>query len=246
MKRLIPVLTFRNRGLVKTTRFKNPQYIGDPINAVRIFNDKEVDELIVVDIAATRFGSEPDLSLVSEIAGEAFMPVCYGGGIKTLQQIEQILRIGVEKILINFSAFGSGGLVASAAKEFGSSTIVGGIDFKYTWFKQTKVAIKSGTVRTKISPKDYAKRLEELGCGELFINSIDRDGTYSGYDYQLLGDIASSVKIPVIGCGGAGGLEHVRELFMQTNVSAAAAGSMFVYYGPSRGVLINYPRLEVI
>jgi len=244
VKRLIPCLTVKNRGLVKTTRFKNPRYIGDPINAVRIFNDKEVDELILVDIAATRLGADPDLSLASEIAGEAFMPVCYGGGIKSLQQIESILRVGVEKVLINSAAATDSGLIKSAAKEFGSSTIVGGFDVKHSWFKQIKVAIRSGTVKTRYLALDYARRLEDLGCGELFVNSIDRDGTYSGYDCQLLGDVASAVKIPVIGCGGAGGLDHVRELFTHTNVGAAAAGSMFVYYGPGRGVLINYPRLD--
>jgi cyclase len=239
--RVIPCLLLKHGGLVKTVRFKSPRYIGDPINAVRIFNEKEVDELVFLDTTATLENREPDYELLSEIAKECFMPFSYGGGIRGIDTIHRLLRIGVEKVVLNSIAAEQPSVVRDAAKRFGSSTIIGAFDLKKGFWGGYRRCIRGGRSCVKVSPIEYAQELEALGVGEIFVNSIDRDGLMSGYDLETLGQISSRVGVPVIACGGAGGLEDIAKLLRTTKVSAAAAGSMFVYQGDLKGILINYP-----
>jgi cyclase len=238
--RVIPVLLLKDNGLYKSLNFKNLKYVGDPINAIKIFNDKAVDELIFLDITATNNNTEPNYSMLRSIASECFMPLCYGGGIKSLKQIEKILSLGVEKVCLNSSAFLNPELVKEAAKTFGSSTIVVSIDFKKTIFFGNKVYIKNGTKSTGIDPVRFACEMESLGAGEILINSIDRDGTMLGYDMEQIKLVANSVQIPVIACGGAGSIDHITEVIKKANASAAAAGSFFVFQGRHKAVLITY------
>lgn len=242
--RIIPALLISSGGLVKTTKFSKPKYIGDPINAIKIFNDKEVDELILLDIDSTRLSKKPNFKLIEEIAGECFMPLSYGGGVNTLEDIKTILSIGVEKVIINTAAVADPSFVHSAVKTFGSSTIVISIDYKINFFKKPSIYTKNGSFRQKIEPLLFAKKMEELGVGEIMFNSIERDGTMSGFDTNFIKTAVNSLKIPVIACGGAGSLKHLRELIKETTVSAIAAGSLFVYYGPNKGILINYPSYK--
>jgi len=231
---------------VKTVRFAKPKYVGDPINAVRIFNEKEVDELIVIDINATKDKRTPDTFILEEIVSEAFMPIAYGGGITNLSQITSILKCGVEKVVINYEAYRNIEFIKSAVKEFGSSTIVGGVDVKINMWRKEMVCLKNGNLKTNKEAKLWALELQAAGVGEVFINSIDFDGTYNGYSIKLLREISDSLDIPIIACGGAGSLDDIKELFNKTNVQAAAAGSIFVYHGPHKAVLISYPsRIEI-
>jgi cyclase len=238
--RVIPVLLLKDNGLYKSLKFKDLKYVGDPINAIKIFNEKAVDELIFLDITATNNNAEPNYSMLSNIASECFMPLCYGGGIKSLSQIEKILACGVEKVCLNTSAFLDPELVKEASKKFGSSTIVVSIDVKKTIFSGNKVYIKSGTKSTGMDPVRFAREMESLGAGEILINSIDRDGTMLGYDMELIKLVSNSVQIPVIACGGAGSVENIADVFKMANASAAAAGSFFVFQGRHRAVLITY------
>lgn len=242
--RVIPVLLLQNFGLYKSVKFKDHKYVGDPINAIKIFNEKEVDELVFLDIEATNKNQIPDLQMLADIASECFMPLCYGGGIKTIQEIEKILYTGVEKVSINSSAFENPSLISEAAKEFGSSTIVVSMDVKRTLLSGNKVFTKSGKFNTKRDPVDYAIEMEDLGAGELLINSIDADGTMTGYDINLVSKITGSVGVPVIACGGAGSINDMQEVVHQANASAVAAGSFFVFQGKHRAVLITYPTKE--
>lgn len=243
IKRIIPCLLISDGGLVKTVKFKNPKYVGDPINAVKIFNDKEVDELVVLDIYATKEKRTPDLQMIEDIVSEAFMPIAYGGGISSTDQIRDILKVGVEKVVLNKSAHTKPMFVKEAVKIFGSSTIVGGIDYKSTLFSKERVFTQNGKIKNNASVKEAAKYLETLGVGELFLNSIDRDGAYTGYDINLLQAISNELSIPIIASGGAGSLEDIGDLFSETNVNAAAAGSIFVFKGTHKAVLISYPSL---
>jgi len=246
IKRVIPCLLLRNNGLVKTVRFKDSAYIGDPINAVRIFNEKEVDELIFLDIDATRDKKEPSFSLISKIAGECFMPFAYGGGVGTIQQIEEIIKSGAEKIIINTQAFRKKDFIREAVARFGSSTIVVSIDVKKKIFEGYTVCINGGRQSIGKNPVEYAKEMEELGAGEIFINSIDRDGTMEGYDLELIKSVSKAVSIPVIACGGAGSLNDFRLAVREGGASAVAAGSFFVFQGKRRAVLITYPSYNEI
>ena len=239
--RVIPVLLLQNFGLYKSIKFKDHKYIGDPINAIRIFNEKEVDELVFLDIQASIKKQPPNYQMLADIASECFMPLCYGGGIKTIKDIEKILYTGVEKVSINSSAFENPGLISEAAKEFGSSTIVVSIDVKRTLLSGYKVFTKSGKFNTKKDPVVYAKEMEDLGAGELLINAIDTDGTMAGYDINLVSKITESVGVPVIACGGAGSINDMYDVVHQANASAVAAGSFFVFQGKHRAVLITYP-----
>jgi cyclase len=239
--RAIPCLLLKDNGLVKTVRFKDPTYIGDPINAVKIYNEKEVDELIFLDINATVEGREPNFDLVQRIASECFMPFAYGGGVKNLESIRKLLRLGVEKVILNSVTAENPELLRRATETFGSSTIIAAIDIKKTLWGKYKRFIRSGKTSVSGDIVECAQKLESLGAGELFVNSIDHDGVMQGYDVEIVQKIAHSVNIPVIACGGAGSLEHMRELIEKTSVSAAAAGSIFVYHGKLKGVLINYP-----
>ena len=241
--RVIPSLLFQGRGLVKTVKFKDPVYIGDPINAVRIFNEKECHELVVLDITATIQKRPPDFKFVQEIAEECFMPFAYGGGIRSLEDIKTLVHLGVEKVIINSYAFENPDFISEAARTFGSSTIVVSIDVKKNFFGKYEVFVWGGRKNTSKNPKDYALEMERRGAGEIFLNSIDRDGVMKGYDLSLIRSVSSAVNIPVIACGGAGKIE---DLGMAVNggASAVSAGSLFVFWGRQKGILINFPSDE--
>ncbi len=241
LKRIIPCLLLRDSGLVKTIKFKDSTYIGDPINAVKIFNEKEVDELVFLDIDATKDKKEPPYELIQDIATECFMPFCYGGGVKTIEQIRRLIASGTEKVAINSEAFYNPHFISEAANVFGSSTIVVSIDYKKNLFGKTSVYVSGGKKNTKKDPVAYAVEMEKLGAGELFVNSIERDGTMNGYDLEMIRKITDAVSIPVIACGGAGQLSDFRDAFQEGKASAASAGSLFVFQGKKRGVLISYP-----
>lgn len=238
--RVIPTLLLKNDGLVKTVRFKDPKYVGDPINAVKIFNDKEVDELIFLDITATAERRKPNLALLKEIASECFMPLTYGGGIRTMEEIKDILKVGIEKVCLNAIAIEDPEMVKNAVKRYGSSTICVAMDVGKNLFGKPQVYIRNGSKKTGMDPLDFARKMDESGVGELLINSIDRDGTMNGYDIELIKKITSSVSMPVIACGGAGKFSHLKQAIQEGRASAVAAGSMFVFHGSLRSVLISY------
>jgi len=240
--RVIPVLLLRNSGLVKGKQFKNHKYVGDPINAVKIFNEKEVDELVFLDISATSNKREPNFDLIADIASEAFMPFGYGGGITSVKQIEKLFSLGVEKAIINSIAFHNPQLIRDASQLAGSQSIVVSIDVKKTLLGGYEVFVENGQVRTKQSPIDYAKKMQDLGAGELVVCTIDREGTAKGYDLKLLEMISDAVDIPVVSLGGAGKLQDFSDAVNQTSVSAVAAGDMFVFHGKHKAVLITYPN----
>lgn len=246
LKRIIPCLLLRDNGLVKTIKFKKSTYIGDPINAVKIFNEKEVDELVFLDIDATRNKKEPPYEAIQDIATECFMPFCYGGGVKNVDQIRKLLASGAEKVAINTAAFTNPEFIREAVAIFGSSTIVVSIDYKKNAFGKQMVYVNGGRTNTKKDPVSHAREMEKLGAGELLVNSIERDGTMIGYDIETLHKISEAVNIPIIACGGAGELNDFKEVFSESGVSAAAAGSLFVFQGRKRGVLISYPLPEEI
>lgn len=242
--RVIPILLLKNSGLVKTRRFKDPKYIGDPINAVRIFNDKEVDEMVFLDISATPQGRTPNFELIKDIASEAFMPFAYGGGITKLNEIEKLINIGVEKVVLNTITSVDPELVSKASMIFGNQSIVVSIDVKKTLFNGKKSFTHCGQTKNAKNFVDFAMEMEQLGAGELIINSIDNDGMMQGYDLQLIKNIAEVVKIPVVAAGGAGNLSHFKQAIVEGKASAVAAGSMFVFNGPHRAVLISYPNYK--
>lgn len=242
LPRVIPCLLLRERGLVKTRQFKSDVYIGDPVNAVRIFNDKEVDELILLDIDATREGRPPDWEVISEIAGECFMPVAYGGGITSLAQVQQVIRCGIEKVVINSASYRSLEVIAEASAIFGSQAIVAAVDARKPVFGAHKVYSCSGTREEPVRLQDHVKALVEAGAGEIFINSIDRDGMMNGYDIELIRKVCDATRTPVIASGGAGKISHLIEAVEQGGASAVAAGSIFVFHGKHNAVLINYPK----
>lgn len=241
LKRVIPCLLLRNNGLVKTVKFRQATYLGDPINTIRIFNEKEVDELVFLDIDATKEGKEPPYKLIEKISSECFMPFGYGGGINSLQQIERIIKSGAEKVIINSSGFLKKGFIHEAAVNFGSSTIVVSADVKKDFLRGYNIYITGGTKSTGKNPVEYAKIAEGEGAGEILLQSIDRDGTMEGYDLALIKQVTESVSIPVIACGGAGKLEDFRQAVLEGGASAVAAGSFFVFHGRRRAVLITYP-----
>ncbi len=243
--RVIPCLLLQDGGLVKTVRFGKPRYVGDPINAVRIFNDKFVDELIFLDIMASRTGAEPDYDLIARIAGECFMPLCYGGGIRTLQQARRLIACGVEKIAVNSSAIDRPQLLTELSQELGASSVVAAIDVKRDWLGRERVYHPGRRRVSGLDPAQHARACVAAGAGEVFINNVDRDGRYSGLDTDLIGRIAAAVSVPVIASGGAASLGDLRSA-VDAGASAAAAGSIFVFYGPHRAVLINYPDYAAI
>jgi len=241
--RIIPVLTLKGKGLVKTIKFdkRRARYLGDPINAVHIFNDLEADELIFLDITATIEGRCISSELVKSIGEEAYMPFAVGGGITNINQIHQLISAGAEKVIINTSCVKSPELISEASRQFGNQSIVAAIDFKKAIFGKLRIYINDGSTQVNTDIEQHIRILEESGAGELFINSIDRDGMMSGYDLELVKYISDLVKIPVIACGGAGDLSDLAKVTRQAKASAAAAGSMFVYHGSRNAVLINYP-----
>ncbi len=241
--RVIPVLLLRGQGLVKTIKFKNPTYVGDPINAVRIFNDKEVDELVFLDITATIENRLPQFNLIQDIATECFMPFGYGGGVHDINTAQKLLKMGSEKVVINSAALDLK-LIEEAAQIFGSQSVVVSIDARRERRGRYQAFTHSGTKKTKKTPEEFAKEVEAAGAGEIVLNSIDRDGTMGGYDLELLQRVTQIVQIPVVAVGGAGNLKHFQEAVELGGASAVAAGSMFVFHGPHRAVLINYPTQE--
>lgn len=246
--RVIPCLLLHNGGLVKTTKFGDAKYVGDPINAVRIFNDKEVDELVFLDISATPANRGPNFELLNDISSEAFMPFGYGGGITSTGQIQQLFAMGVEKVILNTSAAENPELISEAASMVGSSSVVASIDVCGNWRGQYIVCTKGGRNRTRLDLFEYSLELERRGAGELLLNCIDRDGTMQGYDLELIEKVTSGLSIPVVAVGGGGRLEHFRQA-VDHGASAVAAGSMFVFHGRHRAVLITYPaydELEVL
>lgn len=239
--RVIPVLLLQGHSLYKTTRFEKPTYVGDPINAVKIFNDKGVDELAILDIAATREGREPDLGYLREFAEECFVPLCYGGGISSVAQAEAVLKVGVEKIAINTASLERGGLIREVAASCGSQSLVASIDMRRGLLGGVRVA--RGGRATALDPVAWARDVVALGAGEILLNSVDRDGTGKGYDLDAVRAVAGAVEVPVIACGGAGVLEDFRKA-VEAGAAAVAAGQMFVFHGRHRAVLINYPTAQ--
>lgn len=244
--RIIPILLLKGNILVKSKVFKDYRYIGDPINAVRIFNDLKADELVFLDIFATKENRTISLEFVRNVGEEANMPFAVGGGIRTLEDIRKITASGAEKVIINNSAIENPDFILHASKTFGSSTIVVCIDVKKNLFGNNKVWIKNGNKSTHYSPVDFAKLMEEKGVGEIIVQSIERDGMMKGYDIDLIRKISESVSIPVISLGGAGNLKHLQQAYTEGYASGLAAGSIFVFHGSKNGVLINYPEKSEI
>ena len=242
--RIIPCLLIHQGGLVKTVKFAQPKYVGDPLNAVRIFNEKEVDELIVIDIDATTEGRVPDYQLIANLAGECRMPLCYGGGISSPEQVEKIISLGVEKVAISSAAIKNHTFIKESAYRVGSQSIVVVMDIKKTgYFKKSyELFINNGHNSVRFKPAEFAKIAQESGAGEIVINSIDRDGTLEGYDFELIDIIRDAVTIPVTALGGAGSFEHLKSIVAHYGIIGAAAGSIFVFKGKYRAVLIQYPN----
>lgn len=239
--RVIPVLLMKNNGLYKGVGFKNHKYIGDPINTVKIFNDKEVDELVIFDIEASRLNRNINFKMIQDIASEAFMPIAYGGGIKTIEDAKKLFNLGVEKVILNTCALENNQLIKDLVDIFGSQSIVFCLDIKKSFFGNYYIYTYSGTKKLKIAPTEIAKQMQDLGVGEIIVNSIDNDGLMQGYDLNIIKEISNSLNIPVIACGGAGKLEDFKQA-KENGAHGCAAGSMFVYHQKHKAVLINYPE----
>ena len=244
--RIIPCLQLVNQALVKTIKFGKYRYIGDPVNTVRIFNELEVDELCFLDIRATVENRQPNFRILTDIANECFMPLSYGGGVKDAETAKKILSIGFEKIVINSAAFENENLITQIAEYSGNQSLIVSIDVKRTLFGKYLVYTCDGTKRTNYNIVEWAQRMEELGAGELLITSMDRDGTWKGFDIEIIKKVSESVNIPVIANGGAGTIEHIRQVVHQAKASAIALGSMIVYQQKDMGVLVNFPDKELL
>ena len=240
--RVIPVLLLQGDGLLyKTQKFKDPKYVGDPRIAVKIFNDKCADELAILDIKASIEGRKPNFTLIEEIVSEAFMPIAYGGGVKTLDDAKTLFSIGVEKIILNAAALETPELITAISEHGGTQSVLISIDAKKSMFGGWQAYTHSGRKKAGIHPVELAKAVERLGAGEIMINAIDRDGMMNGYDVELCAMVSKAVSIPVIACGGAGTIGDCADIISASGVSAAAAGSIFVFQGPHRAVLIKFP-----
>ncbi len=240
--RIIPCLQVDRGRLVKTTRYRNPAYVGDLINSLRIFNEKEVDEIAVVDISATAERRGPDFELISEMASECFMPLAYGGGITTSSEIERIIQLGVEKVILNTAALENLDLVRTAAASVGSQSVVVSIDVRRRWLGGYDVFTRSGTRRITGDLLRIVEAVTEAGAGELLLSAIDKDGSMGGYDHALIQAVTEQTTLPVIAAGGASGSADLVRAVQQSGASAVAAGALFVYRGPHRAVLLSYPR----
>ncbi len=240
--RIIPCLLVKDKGLVKSKQFKDYRYLGDPMNAVRIYNEKEVDELTILDIEASVLNKEPDLKMIKDIAEECRMPLCYGGGIKTVRQVEQIFCLGVEKIAISSAVIHHPKLITEIAAKVGSQSVVVILDVKKKIFGGYEVFINNGKTSTGKNPIDLIKEIQDLGAGEIVINNIDNDGMMKGYDLNLLEKARAAATLPLTALGGAGNLDDIGKLIAKFGIIGAAAGSLFVYKGKLNGVLINYPN----
>lgn len=243
--RVIPILLIKDDGLFKSLQFKNFKYVGDPINAVKIFNEKEVDEICILDISATTEGRGPHIDKITEIISEAFMPLSYGGGITKLEEIKKLLYNGVEKVVLNAALHSHPNLVTEAAKVFGIQSVVASIDVRKSKKGVYKIYTHNGKKEKAVDLISFAKECENKGAGEMVINSIDRDGTGTGYDTELIQQLAESINIPLIAVGGAWEVDHLKEAKM-AGASAVAAGSMFVFYGKHKAVLITYPDRKTL
>lgn len=240
--RVIPTLLTDSRGrLVKTIKFGKRTYIGDPINAVKIFNTKEVDELVLLDIDATSDGRQPNFEAVEDIVSEAFMPVGYGGGIHSMEDIERLYQCGIEKVILSSCTLENQELIEQAAKRFGAQAVVICLQVKKKLFSDFKTRMRSGSNKLGGAPETVAKNVVDCGAGELILYDMDRDGTYQGYNLELLQRVSSAVDVPVVACGGARNVEDFKDAVVDGGCSAVAAGSMFVYQSEKRGVLISYP-----
>lgn len=242
--RIIPVLLYKNSGLVKSVKFKNYTYIGDPINAVRIFNECFADEIIILDIDASKKGSTIDLQLVKEVGEEANMPFSVGGGIDSIQKIYERLKNGAEKVIINSAALNNTGFVKEASDNFGSSTITVCVDIKKSLLGKYGVYSHKEGKSLGVNYIDYIKRIEDSGAGEIIIQSVDNDGVMKGYDVKLYEALSKEINIPIVALGGAGDIHDMEKLWNTTSVNSFSAGSMFVYFGKMKGVLINYPKIN--
>lgn len=244
--RVIPCLQVERKRLVKSIGYRKPVYVGDLINSLRIFNEKEVDEIAVVDISATRDRRGPDFELINEMASECFMPLAYGGGITTVSEIEQVIKLGVEKVILNTSALENFDFIRDAAASVGSQSIVVSLDVKKQWFGGYGVFTRSGTKRISGDLLRTVEAVTEAGAGELLLNSIDKDGTLSGYDHALIKLVSARTTLPVIAAGGASDPSDLVCAVEQSGASAVAAGALFVYRGPHRAVLLSYPSAREI
>lgn len=241
--RVVPCLLVKGGGLVKTVRFGEGKYVGDPLNAVRIFNEKEVDELVVVDIDASAKGREPDYILIGNLAAECRMPLCYGGGVKAAEQVERIVASGVEKVAISSAAVEDPELISRAAERVGNQSVVVVLDVKRIGvLRRYEVFVYNGTRGTGLDPIQFAKEAEKRGAGEIVVNSIDNDGMMGGYDIDLISRVREEVNVPLTVLGGAGSLADIEKLVKRFGIIGAAAGSLFVFKGKFKAVLINYPN----
>lgn len=245
--RIIPCLQLINQSLVKTIQFKKYNYIGDPVNTVNIFNELEVDELCFLDIRATIQKREPNITILKEIATECFMPLSYGGGLRDFETVKKIFAIGFEKVVINSYAYENPEFITKLSEHFGNQSVIASIDVKKSFFGKYNIYTKDGTEKTNLHPSEWAIRLQELGAGELLITSMDRDGTWSGFDIDLTKNVSNSVTIPVIANGGAGSVSDIGKVVKDGKADAVALGNMVVYQKKGMGVLVNFPdRMKLV
>lgn len=242
--RIIPSLLLQDSGLVKTVNFKNPKYVGDPINAVKIFNEKEVDELAIFDIDATAKGLEPNYGLIERIANQSRMPLCYGGGVKTLEQAQRIFSLGVEKIALSSAVLQNPDLITKIGEKVGAQSVIVVLDVKKKIFGGYEVFTHNGKKSTGINPFKFVEEAQNLGAGEIIINSIDQDGVMKGYDMSLIEKVREKISLPLTVLGGAGSLDDIQEVISKHQIIGVAAGSLFVFKGVYKAVLINYPTRE--
>lgn len=239
--RIIPSLLIHDNGLVKTVNFKNPKYVGDPINAVKIFNEKAVDELAIFDIDATVLGKEPNYSLIERLASQSMMPLCYGGGVKTVEQAQRIFSLGIEKIALSSAVLKNPKLITDIAERVGAQSVIVVLDVKKKLLGGYEVYTHNGKKATGINPFKFVEEAQRLGAGEIVINSIDRDGVMKGYDLDLIAKVREKISLPMTVLGGAGSLDDIEKVINSHGVIGVAAGSLFVFKGPYKAVLINYP-----
>ena len=243
--RIIPSLLVHDKGLVKTVKFKNPKYVGDPINAVKIFNEKEVDELAIFDIDATVLGREPDYGLIEKLANQSRMPICYGGGVKTVEQAQKIFGLGIEKIALSSSVINVPKLISEISERVGSQSVIVVMDIKKKLLGGYEIYTHNGKKSTGIDPVSFAIKAQEFGAGEIIINSIDQDGMMKGFDMNLISKIREVVNIPVTVLGGAGNINDIKKMIQKYGIIGVAAGSLFVFKGKYKAVLINYPDRNI-
>lgn len=244
--RVIPCLQLVGQNIVKSVRFKKPSYIGDFVNTARIFNELEVDEMCVLGIRMTLDSNEPDFKILEELANECFMPLSYGGGINSFETAKKILTMGYEKLIINSHSFKDLSLIGQLSRHFGSQSVIGAIDVKKNWSGKKQVMSRSGTQRTGYDPVSWALKLEQAGVGEILLTSVDHEGTWEGFDFELVSEVSQAVSIPVIAHGGAGSLDHLGAVVRDFGASAVAIGSMVVYQKKGMGVLVNFPDRQLL